>query len=211
MKHLNSPQEKAAWENRLLNDLAFIKQHRRYPMSKRTIAPAALIGFSLLAVLRILWPFIFITTSDNLVKQQPVLQWIFTLSIALLLLTVVYSFFKVLKFETLKTPHYLQENIVLLKKFFTSNHLAYTQHPEAAEVFMIISRNLDMNSKNDYREVMVFIADDKQILVNSHFTGRKFNITPPSRNYKRMAKELQRWLNDHINSSNNSIVPVKAF
>ncbi|HEY9177466.1 MAG TPA: hypothetical protein VIN07_07225 [Flavipsychrobacter sp.] len=211
MKHLNSPQEKAAWENTLLNDLAFIKQHRRYPMSKRTIGPAALLGFSLLAVLRILWPFIFITTSDSVVRNQPVLQWILILAAVLTAVLVLFQAFRVLIFDKLGTSYHIQENIVLLKKFFTTNHLAYTQHPEAPEVFMIISRNLDINSKNDYREVMVFIADDKQILVNSHFTGKRFNITPPSRNYKRMAKELQHWLNNHINSSNNSIVPVKAF
>lgn len=208
MKHLNSPQEKATWENRLLNDLAFIKQHRRYPMSKRTIAPAALLGFSLLAMLRILWPLIFITTSDNTVKRQPILQWILILAAVLTAVLILFQAVRVLIFDKLATSFHIQGNIALLKKFFTANHLAYTQHPEAPEVFMIISRNLDMNSKNDYREVMVFIADDNQILVNSHFTGRKFSIAPPSRNYKRMAKELQRWLNSHINSSNTTIVPV---
>jgi ABC-type multidrug transport system fused ATPase/permease subunit len=211
MKHLNSPQEKANWENNLLNDLAFIKQHRRYPMSKRTIAPAALVGFALLAVLRMLWPLIFITTSDGLAKQPPVLQWILILSTVLVAAIVLFQAFRVLKFDKLATSYYIHENIALLKKFFTANHLAYTQHPEAAEVFMIVSRNLGANAKNDYREIMVFIADDKQILVNSHFTGKKFNITPPSRNYKRMSKELQRWLNGHINSSDSSNVPVKTF
>ncbi len=211
MKKIDPSNNTYSWENRLLNDLAFIKQHRRYPMSKRTIAPAALVGFALLAVVRMLWPLIFITTANGLAKQQPILQWILILSTVLVAAIVLFQAFRVLKFDKLVTTYYIQGNIALLKKFFTANHLAYTQHPEAAEVFMIVSRNLDANAKNDYREIMVFIADDKQILVNSHFTGKKFNITPPSRNYKRMSKEFQRWLNGHINSSDSSNVPVKTF
>ncbi len=212
MKFLNTSQEKTSWENSLINDLAFIKQHKRYPLGKRTVAPAALIGFALLAVVRVAWPFLFITASGASSESKSLLQWIFTLSLVVLLATVLYSFFKILRFEILKTPCHLQENIALLKKFFVSNHLAYTQHAEAAEVFMILSRNLDANPNRDYREVMVFIADDKQILVNSHFTGKKFNIAPPSRNYKRMARELQKWLNDEqIKNNDNSRLPVNSF
>lgn len=212
MKHLNNPSGSHDWQNELLRDLAYIKAHKRYKLGKKTIAPASIIAVLLLTIARLAWPFIFLSFSAMPTQQSYLLQWLFTLSIAFLLLTVVYSFFKVLKFETLTTPQFMQENIVLLHKFFTQNHLAYTQHPEAPEVFMIISRNLDANAKKDYREVMVFIADDKQILVNSHFTGKKFNITPPSRNYKRMARELQRWLNDEqIRNNDNSPLPVKSL
>ncbi|MBW7913497.1 MAG: hypothetical protein H3C54_07335 [Taibaiella sp.] len=212
MKHLNAPSGSGDWQNELIRDLAYIKAHKRYKLGKKTIAPASIIALLLLTMARLAWPFIFLSFSAAPTQQSSLLQWIFSLSIAFLLLTVVYSFFKVLKFETLKTPQFMQENIILLHKFFTQNRLAYTQHPEAPEVFMIISRNLDANPKKDYREVMVFIADDKQILVNSHFTGKKFNITPPSRNYRRMARELQKWLNDEqIKNNDNSLLPVNSL
>lgn len=211
MKHLNAPSGSNNWQNDLLRDLAYIKKHKRYKLGKKTIAPAGIVTLVLLTIARLVWPLLFLNFTAEHTQQSSLLQWVFTLSIALLLLTVVYSFFKVLKFESLKTPHYIQENIVLLHKFFTNNHLAYTQHPEAPEVFMIVSRNLDANAKNDYREVMVFIADDKQILVNSHFTGKKFNITPPSRNFRRMAKQLQSWLDEQIKNNDISTLPVKTF
>lgn len=195
----------------MLNDLAFIKQHKRYPLGKRTVAPAALAGFLFLAAMRVVWPVLFITTTGNSSAQSGLAGWIIISVVGGFTIFMAVQAFRVLKFDKLDSPYHLAENMVLLKKFFTSNHLAFTQHPEAQEVFMIISRNLDASPKRDYREVMVFIADDKQILVNSHFTGKKFSITPPSRNYKRMSKELQRWLNDHINSNNNNIVPVTTF
>ena len=211
MKHLNAPSGSNNWQNDLLRDLAYIKKRKRYKLGKKTIAPAGIVTLVLLTIVRLVWPLLFLNFSTQHTRQSSLLQWVFSLSIALLLLTVVYSFFKVLKFETLKTPRYIQENTVLLHKFFTNNHLAYTQHPEAPEVFMIVSRNLDANAKNDYREVMVFIADDKQILVNSHFTGKKFNITPPSRNFKRMAKQLQSWLDEQIKNNDIPTLPVKTF
>lgn len=212
MKHLNAPSGSGDWQNELLRDLAYIKAHKRYKLGKKNIAPASIIVLLLLTVARLAWPFIFLNFSAIPAQQSSLLQWVFTLAIVFLLLTVVYSFFRVLKFEKLTTPQFMQENIILLHKFFTQNRLAYTQHAEAPEVFMIISRNLDANAKKDYREVMVFIADDKQILVNSHFTGKKFNITPPSRNYKRMARELQKWLNDErIRNNDNSHLPVNSL
>lgn len=212
MKKIDTGYNTKDWQNELVRDLAYIKVHKRYKLGKRTIAPASIIAVLLLTVARLAWPFIFLSFSAVPDQKSFLLQWIFSLSIAFLLLTVVYSFFKVLKFETLTTPQFMQENIILLHKFFSQKRLAYTQHPEAPEVFMIISRNLDANTKNDYREVMVFIADDNQILVNSHFTGKKFNITPPSRNYKRMARELQQWLNDEqIKNNDNSHLPVNSL
>ncbi len=212
MKHLNNPSGSSDWQNELLRDLAYIKANKRYKLGKKTIAPAGIIAIVFVSIARIAWPFIFLNFSAVHAEQSTMLQWLFSLVIVFLIISVVYSFFKVLKFETLKTSFFMQDNIVLLHKFFTQNRLAYTQHPEAPEVFMIISRNLDANAKKDYREVMVFIADNKQILVNSHFTGKKFNITPPSRNYKRMARELQKWLNDEqIRNNDNSQLPVNSL
>lgn len=210
MKFLNTSHENTNWQTGLLRDLTFIKKHRRYPLGKRTIAPAALTGFLLLTILRLVWPVLFISSSSSLAENGFV-KWGLLVVIASLMFTVVFQSVKVIRFDKISVPHHMQENIGLLKLFFKANHLAYSQHPEAPEVFMILSRNLDANPNRDYREVMVFIADDKQILVNSHFTGKKFNITPPSRNYKRMSKELQRWLNNHINNTNNTTVPVKVF
>lgn len=210
MKSIKSS-DNTNWQNDLLKDLEYIKAHKRYKMSSKTISPTALIGLILLAAARVALPLLFVTTAGNPSREKSIFEWIMTGSIALFIIILIVRALKVLKFDEISTSFHLQENIALLKKFLTSNHLAFTQHAEAPEVFMIISRNLDANANNDYREVMVFIAGDKQILINSHFTGRKYSITPPSRNYKRMAKELRLWMDKHIGNNNNTTLPVQSF
>ena len=126
-------------------------------------------------------------------------------------LGMIYEQYRALKFDVIPTDFFLQDNKDIIKRFLSAQHLAFTQHPEAPEVFMIISRNLDMNPKNDYREVMVFIADDKQILVNGHFTGKRSTIAPASHNYRKMAKRLKEWVKLHINTTDTTAVSRNIF
>lgn len=62
--------------------------------------------------------------------------------------------------------------------------------------------------RGDYREVMIFISDDHQILVNSHFSGDKFTVTSPSRQYKQMAGMLKSWINIHIKNGDKTTTAV---
>lgn len=208
MKSINSPNEKAAWENDLLKDLVFIKAKKRYPLSKKTFKPAAIAALIITVVGRTALVLLFASTAS---KQAMWVEWMFAATLILLIMVILFQYYQMLVFQTIRTKFTLTTNADLLKKFFTTNHLAFTRHNDAQEVFMIVSRNLDANPNKDYREVMVFIADDKKILVNSHFTGTKFSIAPPSRNFKKMSKQLSAWLDSHISNSDSTVVTVTGF
>ncbi len=206
MKSINTPNEKADWESSLLNDISFIKQKKRYPLNKKTLTPASISALVWVVFLRGAF-FIFL---GNQSKNTQV-SWMLYGLVALLIVIVFYQYYRILKFNIIPNQYHLKKNVELLKKFFTTNNLAYTQHDDAADVFMIISRNLHASPNKEFREVMVFIADDKRILVNSHFTGSKFSITPPSRNYRKMSNELKKWLDSHIGKVDDKAVTVKGF
>lgn len=195
-KPVISKEGKAKWESRLLNDLVYIKKHGRYPLNKRTILPVGGIFLFILLTLRFAWPVLVLGKDSALVPYM-------MLGVGLLAIcSVILRYINVLKFSRLTTPLHVQANIALLTDFFKEQHLAYTQHPEAPEVFMILSRPLGGNDDN--REVMIFIADNKQILVNSHFTNQKFTVSPPSKQYKHMAARLHKWINEYIDNSNST-------
>lgn len=207
MKEINTPMQNKPWQSDLLKDLTFIKAKKRYPLSRKTFAPATLMGLLALAMLRIAWPLYF---TRNI--QNPFIFWGTILFVILLIIFVFRRYYMVLKFDSITTPFFVQENMGTLKKFLSANHLSFTQSSEAPEVFLIISRNLDANPASEHREVMVFVADDKQILINSHYIGsKKFSITPPSRNYRSMANILRKWLNEHISNADNNTAALSRF
>lgn len=193
-KPVISKEKKAKWESRLLNDLVYIKKHGRYPLNRRTILPVGGILLFIFFILRFAWPVLLLGKDSALVPYMIVGVGLLGIS------SVILRYINVLKFRRLTTPLHLQGNISLLMEFFKNQHLAFTQHPEAPEIFMILSRPLGGNDDN--REVMIFIADDRQVLVNSHFTNQKFTVTPPSRQYKQMAARLHKWINEYIDKSN---------
>lgn len=208
MKLLDNQGSKADWENDLVNDLSFIKEKKRYPLGKKTLKPAGLAAVFIALTGRVA---MLLLVTKNSSKMSMWAEWLIGGLLAWLILLVFYQYYKMLKFDTIKTKYALTRNADLLKQFFAANNLAYTRHDNAPEVFMIISRNLNANPDKDYREVMVFIADDKQILVNSHFTGSKFSIAPPSRNFKKMSKELSGWIDRQIEHADSKDISIKTF
>lgn len=196
------------WQNDLLKDLSFIKEKKRYRLSKRTIAPTTAIALFTICILRIVWPFFFVSNSIT----NDYVFWSTALLFGVMACIIFLRFYSTLKFQTIPTPFHVQDNITTLHKFLTINRLAFTQSADAPEVFLIISRNLNAYQNSEHREVMVFIADDKQILINSHFVGtNKWSVSPPSKNYKSMAKMLRQWLNTHISNADANAVALTHF
>lgn len=187
MKQLYSGGGSADWGSKIIKDLAFIKKQKRYPLTLKAVAP-----LSTLLFLSILYGS-FIGRVNLTRSGTPQLLGILMIAlISITALTAIYNIRQTFSFSRIATPYQLQVNMNLLQKFLQTQHLAFSQHPEAAEVFMILSKNLSI--RGDYREVVIFIVDDNQVLLNSHFTGSRFAITPPSKNYKLMAKMLKDWL-----------------
>lgn len=206
MKRLKESNTKANWENDIVKDLSFIKEKRRYPINKKTFRPAIIAAILITVLSRLGLAFIITQSSPGSLTEIIVAG-----VLVILILSLFYKYYQTLIFQTITTRYGLQKNQELLTKFFKASHLAYTQHDDAPEVYMIISRNLNSNPEKDFREIMVFVVDDKRILVNSHFTDNKFSITPPSRNFKKMADELSKWLDRHIDKANIQDIAVKGF
>lgn len=189
------------WESRILKDLAFIKQHRRFPISRRTIAPLTVFATIVLLSLRLLWPILIFRS------KTASLPYFIAAAIVIPLLIAVYQYINILRFAQITTPFHLAENRDLVIAFLKQQQLAYAVHPDAPEVIQIMSRNLS-TTKGESREIMVFIADDKRILVNSHFITSGFTIMPPSRNYKKIANQLHQWLKSHRPGTDTGITNI---
>lgn len=189
------------WESRILKDLAFIKQHRRFPISRRTIAPLTVFATIVLLSLRLLWPVLIFRS------KTASLPYFIAAAIIVPLIIAIYQYINILRFAQITTPFRLAENRDLVIAFLKQQQLAYAVHPDAPEVIQIMSRNLS-TTKGESREIMVFIADDKRILVNSHFITSGFTIMPPSRNYKKMANQLHQWLKSHRPGTDTAITNI---
>jgi hypothetical protein len=190
------------WNSKLLKDLIFIKKNLRFPLGKITIIP-------LLAMFPIL-TLSFITLSKKFSDPQRTNLAPAILVLLLLLVMPILGFLRLLsalKFKMIATPFFAVENMELLQRFLKSQHLAFHRHPDAPELFQILSRPLG-NFKNEQREVMVFIADDKRILINSHFTEQKFGVAPSSKNAKRMAASLEEWLRAQVQNTESAVMPL---
>jgi len=186
MKLLGSGTEKQDWEHQILNDLSFIKKKLRYPMRASKLTPIIFWTFflGLLIIMSVIYLF----------SEKAKLR-IFSLVGIFLPCILLYRYIQSLKFIKIHSPYFLQENLALTERFLKARQLLIYRHPEAPEVLQIISKNLSIGKED--REVMIFIADDKQVLINSHFTNAGWSLSPKS-HAKMMAKELQLFIKNVI-------------
>lgn len=197
MKTIQENNAGTDWESKLLKDLAYIKKHGRYPFNKKTLAASLIVNF---LVLLVSWIVVLVMISE----KANLYAIIFVACMMLIAISsIIMRYWRTIKFISIRTPLHVLENRRLLRQFLENERLAFFNNPDAPEVFQIISRSI--NPGSDQREVMVFIADDKRILINSHFTEQKFSVVPPLRHYGRMALILKRWLKQHINNGNTDI------
>lgn len=81
------------------------------------------------------------------------------------------------------------------------------QHPDAIEVILMMSQNLDQ--RGDTREVVVFIADNDRILINSHFSFSAHRKIMGQPHYKSIAAALQLWIQGRLKGEENtSLRPI---
>jgi hypothetical protein len=190
MQHRLSNPEQAQWHNPILQDLSFIKKRMRYPLNKRTLWPALSMGIMVLVMIILL--VICFTFWQQGVKRPflPCLMPLFIIS--LFCIRILRSFY----FIEVKANPFVTDNIKLLQQFLAAQQILVFHHPDAPEVFQIISRPLD--GFKGRREVLIFIADDNRILINSHFTTDSNEAVQPvgAAHYKAMAKALKQWMKD---------------
>lgn len=136
----------------------------------------------------LIYTFIYLASKDN---PSPFILLPIALVLFLNLLTVS-RYWRTLSFRPVAALLNTGQNISLLRNFLQSHHFAFQQHPQAAEVFQIISRNISASGED--REVLVFLADEGRILLNSHFTQSGTKVTMGTTHVREMAKNLKQYI-----------------
>lgn len=198
MKSITEHQGAADWSLQLLEDLSFIKRKLRYPIRRLTLLPL----FPLLVMLGAWFPYLNIQMFRHRVGMVGLLVFLVSSIPALLLLM---RYINMVRFFTVATPHSLVINAQLLERFLESKRLITFRHPEAPEVYQIISKNI--SHVGDEREVLIFIVDDYRILINSHFTSsrNRFRVFLAYTHQRPMIKELKKWLLEQSPSERTSL------
>lgn len=191
LKPLDPGHDNPQWNDNLVSDLAFIKKHLRYPFGKKTFVPILMIGFFVAIIGRTMTFGIFFTNKH--IFHHP---YFIVAFVVLIVGIYIGLYLQMLHFTVIKTPYSAAGNMQLLEQFLSAQNLAFGRHPQAPEVFQIMSRNMN-EFRGETREVVLFIADDQRILINSSFVQRGFSITPTSRNYKQVATRLREWIKIH--------------
>jgi hypothetical protein len=192
------------WNNKLLDDLVFIKKHLRYPISKKTIPSVFLIAIFIGFAFRMAT----VTLLVNHKGGHTALSWFFAIMIMVIFGSGILSYLHTLRFKSIPTSFFAVENMRSVEKFLKSQQLNTYRHPKAPEVFQIVSRPL---GHTEQREVMIFIADDKRILVNSHFINQKWSLNTSSRNARKMANRLAGWLKIYNNDRSSADGSIAAY
>lgn len=204
MKKLNPAGENPLWNERLVRDIVFIKKHMRYPINTRTVVPALFLGALIGLSLWLFLPYLF-----NSPRSSNAGTYVVVALVLIPMLLGAYRYLQTLKFISVPCPLSGLENIRLMQKFLADEHLVSFRHPEVPGIFQIVSR--DLGRGNDQREILIFIADDQRILLNSHFTGPGYKMVPSSGSCKQMAKTLKAWLDENLKNTNSSISHNKYF
>lgn len=187
MKSLPEDQQYANWNSSILNDLSFIKRTLRYPIKRMTLMPLLSSGILVLFVSRLMYIGMFSSNTKTLFLLACIL-----LGIPSFISLVRY--WNILHFFEVKSPTTLAGNMSLLANFLKEKQLITFRHPEAPEIFQIISRNIATSGEE--REVLIFIVEDHRFLINSHFTSSRsrFRLVIRATHHQSMIKELNQWL-----------------
>ena len=190
MQPLLNDTEKTHWQNAMVGDLAYIKKHLRYRPTLKTLLPAIFRAGFLLLLLILIAASVYMKLSGG--EKFNRMSIILAFSAIIPFTANIVRYLQSLKFISIPTGFYIAENSLLLEQFLKSKYLASSRHPDMPEIFQILSRNL--SSGKEDREVLIFIADDKRILINSHFSNR-WGFLAARRHHREMAAMLKDFLN----------------
>ncbi|HTN44926.1 MAG TPA: hypothetical protein VL098_01175 [Flavipsychrobacter sp.] len=171
------------WNKGIVADLSFIKKYLRYPMRKSRWIP--ILFWSLFFIL------IVVLILSAILDQGGVTQPVVLVPVIIPFI-IVFRYVHSLRFVKVTTPFYLDENVKALERFLTAQQLLTYRHPEAPEVFQILSRNISAGKED--REILIFIADDKRILLNSHFTRSGWSLSTGKNHVDEMARMLVKFI-----------------
>jgi hypothetical protein len=204
MRQIGEGGQEAGWNSRLVQQLGFIRKHLRYPVSRQTALPVVLLAASVPAVGLIFYSVLFTRSKSSYLGP-----WFPALLFSLMLLPAIVTalrYFRTLRFTAVPARPTIAENMLLMQQFLRAHHFAVGRHPEAPEVFQIISKNI--SALRDEREVVIFIADEGRILVNSHFTQNRFRTSIGVPHYREIARMLEAWIRQRGQNDKPGLRPV---
>jgi hypothetical protein len=174
------------WDKQPTTNLQFIKSNLRYPLSFKNTASIlfSLVSLVLTAVI-VLLSYLYIDTNS----KSFYFFWI--LAIIPFIITFIRAK-QALYFLPLQTNKSITENQELISKFLQQQQLMVYKHQTLPQLFQIISKPLSASSKQ--REVMLFIADESRILINSHYNNAGFLVITNSKLKKHMLSNFMEWL-----------------
>jgi hypothetical protein len=199
MKFLNQENQQQRFDSELLEDLSFIKERLRYPYRRMTVMPLLAAGVFVAILFRLLFAVVLMKGSGLLRAV------IFIPLVGIPAFIGIKRYFNLIRFFPVATPLYIAGNIQLLQRFLEEQRLVTFRHPEAPEIFQIISTNID--AFGDEREVLIFICDDKRILINSHFTSsrQRFRFFIATSHQQEMIRQLRSWLKKELSKSSTQV------
>lgn len=173
-------------------DYDFIKHRLRYPLdSFRRIFP--FIFFSLVIVLI----FLLIYLGKPLQLQRSLFAFIFIHGFSVTAMALgIYRYWRSLYFIRVAAAIDESTNIALLQGFLHAGRFHVHQPGGHPEVFMISSRE---DAQYRESEIVVFMAVDKAILVNSHISTASL-FPHRSRQYRELLESLRAYLQQHNSS-----------
>ncbi len=190
MKELPESGGQSEWNRQLLRDLSFIRKNKRYPFRRMTLMPllasTVLLGFLFRLILAGSLGF----RTGNLNFGLFIILGLFVVPTVI----AIKRFSDLIRFFEVRTGYTQAMNMKLLERFLEEQRLVTFRHPEATEIYQIISRNI--SAGGDEREVLIFIADDSRILINSHFTSSRkwFKLISAPTHHGEMMKAFRKWL-----------------
>lgn len=176
-----------SYTDKLVSQLSFIKKNLRYPIDKKKFLPILTI------IPASLFPIYFLINNYN--HRNGSLSLLILMICLFLFVPAIVALFRLRQtffFIPVASDRMLLENEQQLVLFLQSKQLRFEQHPDAPELFWIMSRCL--HRKSDTREVIFFIVEDHRLLVNGHFTDMNRRVPAGMPHHKAMAKELKKWL-----------------
>lgn len=200
MKNIQSQEDK--WQDSTLNDLDYIKIHLRYPWKNGMKTPLFIgIAFALFSVVLFLLEMT-VTKTDN-----PFIQYFLPLSSLSLAAFSISRYLKSLKFTDISTGLGKDLNQQLICSFLLEKQLLIYEHPQCPDIIQILSRPVNIHSEQ--REVLVFIAEENHVFINSHFTENHWISVLKNRHDKPMAKAIQQYITTYKKQQETSIKGIR--
>lgn len=166
------------------SDIDYIKKHLRYPINSFQKYKPFIMFFVMINFIA-LCAYFLVSVEDEGFTINTFLRKAIPFSGAVIAICVgFYKFYKSLFFDKIKTNYSIEDNMTLLTNFFMSNHFKYYVMNEHHEIFMMQSNAIKGSNQ---QEVVIFIAVNKEILINSHITTSNIFLQ-----HKRKVNELKK-------------------